>query len=138
MGIEGIFHANICVSDMERSLKFYRDILGFQVLHDFVIENEALNRALGVEKARVREGPDTPGGRRKGHAPGPGPVAFARPGRPPLPPAQQPGDLPHRPKGQGYRGRLPGYPGPRGGVHDPTPIGQDRGGPRGNEVLLFL
>ena len=54
MGIEGIFHANICVSDMERSLKFYRDILGFQVLHDFVIENEALNRALGVEKAQVR------------------------------------------------------------------------------------
>ena len=45
-------HIGICVSDMERSLRFYRDLLGFRFEHELRVEGEpsdTLLRLRGVE-----------------------------------------------------------------------------------------
>jgi lactoylglutathione lyase len=46
-----VSHVGICVSDMERSLRFYRDGLGFEPTHDYRIgpEFSALMEVEGVE-----------------------------------------------------------------------------------------
>ena len=45
-----IFHVNVCVSDMTRSLEFYRDKLGMTVVEGpFVAEGPELARAFGME-----------------------------------------------------------------------------------------
>ncbi|MBM3792003.1 MAG: hypothetical protein FJW35_16860, partial [Acidobacteria bacterium] len=46
--------ATIVVSDLERSLAFYRDILSLRVFYDQVIDAEATGRLLGVPGAKVR------------------------------------------------------------------------------------
>lgn len=44
MGLQGrVTHVGLCVSDMERSIRFYRDTLGFRAAEDFPdvhVENE--------------------------------------------------------------------------------------------------
>jgi len=45
-------HIGICVSDLERSLRFYRDALGFRVEHELHVEGEpsdTLLRLRGVD-----------------------------------------------------------------------------------------
>ena len=51
----GVFlsHINLCVTDMDRSLEFYKT-LGFRVLDDFVMEEPLVGSALGIELRRFR------------------------------------------------------------------------------------
>jgi len=46
-------HAAVCVSDMARSIAFYRDALGFGQVFDRVFD-EGMARILGVPEAEVR------------------------------------------------------------------------------------
>ncbi len=39
-------HIGICVADMERSLRFYRDLLGFRFEHDLHVEGEPTDTLL--------------------------------------------------------------------------------------------
>lgn len=53
--IRGFFHGGIAVSDMERSLAFYRDVLGLEVHFDVVLDAVDYVRALlGVEMRDCR------------------------------------------------------------------------------------
>lgn len=44
-----IRRATITTRDMESSLRFYRDILGFEIWYDQVVSDPAITRLLGVE-----------------------------------------------------------------------------------------
>jgi catechol 2,3-dioxygenase-like lactoylglutathione lyase family enzyme len=44
--LQRLTHIGICVSDMERSLRFYRDLLGFQFEHDLHVEGEPSDTLL--------------------------------------------------------------------------------------------
>ncbi|MDO3333895.1 VOC family protein [Mycobacteroides abscessus] len=48
-----LHHAGVCVADMDRSLRFYRDCLGLSVLADAVLKAD-LQDLLGVRTERVR------------------------------------------------------------------------------------
>jgi catechol 2,3-dioxygenase-like lactoylglutathione lyase family enzyme len=54
--IQGIHHTCISVSDLERSIAFYRDLLGLELLMTEESERSGDDRskALGVAKAKVR------------------------------------------------------------------------------------
>ncbi len=54
--MQAIFHTGITVSDLDRSIPFYRDVLGLQMSlgPTEVFEGEALSRGLGVPDARLR------------------------------------------------------------------------------------
>jgi lactoylglutathione lyase len=53
--VTGFFHGGICVSDMERSLRFYRDVLGLEVHFDVVLDAVDYVRAvLGAEMRDCR------------------------------------------------------------------------------------
>ena len=54
LGLLDYSHATIRVSDVERSLAFYRDGLGLRVLFDLALEGEGLEGATGVKGARGR------------------------------------------------------------------------------------
>ena len=43
--LQRLFHVNICVSDMERSIKFYQD-LGFTKINDFTLDDPSVGDAL--------------------------------------------------------------------------------------------
>jgi catechol 2,3-dioxygenase-like lactoylglutathione lyase family enzyme len=50
----GIHHVSRSVSDMERSLGFYRDLLGFEVVLDTEMSGDMLDREVGLEGAHLR------------------------------------------------------------------------------------
>jgi catechol 2,3-dioxygenase-like lactoylglutathione lyase family enzyme len=50
----GMHHASRSVGDMDRSLGFYRDLLGFEVVLDTEMEGEMLEREVGLEGAHLR------------------------------------------------------------------------------------
>jgi len=52
--ILGIRHTGLVVSRMDRSLRFYRDILGLTVLVDYTQEGPYISRLTGVRHAKVR------------------------------------------------------------------------------------
>ncbi len=52
--LERLFHVNICVRDMERSIQFYQD-LGFKKVNDFTMDDPSVGDALGL-KARTLRG----------------------------------------------------------------------------------
>ena len=52
--IEGLHHTSRTVADMERSLGFYRDLLGLEVVLDERLEGEPLERVVGLAGARLR------------------------------------------------------------------------------------
>ena len=54
--MEGVFHTGVTVSDLERSIVFYRDVLGLtlQVPPTDVFGGEGVSRALGVPGAALR------------------------------------------------------------------------------------
>lgn len=54
VGITGVHHTSRSVGDMDRSLEFYRDLLGLEVLLDTEMSGEMLEREVALEGARLR------------------------------------------------------------------------------------
>ena len=55
MPIQAIHHHKIFVSDMDQSIAFYRDLLGFELLQDVVRENlPAYDQIMGLKDIRIR------------------------------------------------------------------------------------
>ena len=52
----GIDHAGITVSDLDRSIAFYRDVLGLEVLVVFERSSADIGRVVGYPDARLRIG----------------------------------------------------------------------------------
>ena len=52
--VTGIHHTSRSVADMDRSLGFYRDLLGMEVLLDTEMEGEMLEREVALPGARLR------------------------------------------------------------------------------------
>ena len=52
--IRSLGHAGLGVSDMERSLRFYRDLLGMEVIMDLDISDDRIARVIGIEGATCR------------------------------------------------------------------------------------
>ena len=50
----GIFHAGITVSNMDRALEFYRDLLGLDVLYDREATSPYLARLLNIQVPDIR------------------------------------------------------------------------------------
>ena len=51
--VEWINHTGLVVSDMERSLAFYRDVLGLVEERSDVLEGEMISQLTGFENARI-------------------------------------------------------------------------------------
>ena len=51
--LQRLFHVNICVRDMERSVRFYQD-LGFTKVNDFMLDDPSVGDALGVKAKKLR------------------------------------------------------------------------------------
>jgi len=54
MSILRLTHIGICVSDMERSLHFYRNLLGFKYLSRLDVEGEPANSLLELRDVKLR------------------------------------------------------------------------------------
>ena len=54
MSVTGFFHAGVTVSDMDRSLRFYRDVLGLEVISDGTTGGDHARRIWGFEPGKVR------------------------------------------------------------------------------------
>jgi catechol 2,3-dioxygenase-like lactoylglutathione lyase family enzyme len=54
MSVVGVHHTSRSVGDMDRSLAFYRDLLGLEVLLDTEMSGEMLEREVALEGARLR------------------------------------------------------------------------------------
>ena len=44
--LQRLFHVNVCVRDMERSIRFYQD-LGFNKVNDFTLDDPSVGTRLG-------------------------------------------------------------------------------------------
>jgi catechol 2,3-dioxygenase-like lactoylglutathione lyase family enzyme len=51
--LQRLFHVNICVRDMERSIRFYQ-ALGFTKVNDFVLDDPSVGDALRVKARKLR------------------------------------------------------------------------------------
>jgi len=51
--LQRLFHVNICVRNMERSIRFYQG-LGFTKVNDFTIDDPTVGDALGVKAKKLR------------------------------------------------------------------------------------
>ena len=51
--LQRLFHVNICVTDMERSIRFYQD-LGFTKVNDFTLDDSTVGDALGLKAKKLR------------------------------------------------------------------------------------
>jgi glyoxylase I family protein len=51
--VRKVSHVGICVSDVERSIAFYRDALGFEQVHDLRVEGEPSDTLLGLRGVRL-------------------------------------------------------------------------------------
>ena len=54
MPIQRLTHVGICVSDLERSLAFYRDLLGFAPEHELEVEGEPTDTLLRLRGTRLK------------------------------------------------------------------------------------
>ena len=54
MSVVGVHHTSRSVADRDRSLAFYRDLLGLEVLLDTEMAGEMLEREVALEGARLR------------------------------------------------------------------------------------
>lgn len=52
--VVGLHHTSRSVGDMDRSLRFYRDLLGMELLLDTEMAGEMLEREVALEGARLR------------------------------------------------------------------------------------
>ena len=51
--LQRLFHVNVCVTDMERSIRFYQE-LGFNKVNDFTMEDPRVGDALGLKAKKLR------------------------------------------------------------------------------------
>jgi catechol 2,3-dioxygenase-like lactoylglutathione lyase family enzyme len=51
--LQKLFHVNICVRDMERSIRFYQGI-GFNKVSDFTLDDPSVGDALGLKAKKLR------------------------------------------------------------------------------------
>lgn len=51
--VDGVSHVSIYVSDMERSLAFYREVFGFETIFESLVDGPALETITGVEGASL-------------------------------------------------------------------------------------
>lgn len=51
--VRKLSHVGICVSDVERSIAFYRDALGFEQVHDLRVEGEPSDSLLQLRGVRL-------------------------------------------------------------------------------------
>ena len=54
MRMKNIRHTGIVVTDMERSLRFYRDLLGLEPVIDFTEESEYMDTLCALKEVRLR------------------------------------------------------------------------------------
>jgi len=47
-------HVAVSVSEMDRSLRFYRDLLGFEVISDFTSEGNSVDNMVALKGVKVR------------------------------------------------------------------------------------
>jgi len=53
MAVQRLTHLGICVSDLERSLRFYRDVLGCREVGRLSMEGAAAEAVLGLEGVKL-------------------------------------------------------------------------------------
>ena len=53
MALQRLSHIGICVSNLEKSLHFYRDVLGFQTVSELDVAGETIDRLLGLENVEL-------------------------------------------------------------------------------------
>jgi catechol 2,3-dioxygenase-like lactoylglutathione lyase family enzyme len=51
--LQRLFHVNVCVRDMERSIRFYQS-LGFTKVNDFTLDDPSVGDALGIKAKKLR------------------------------------------------------------------------------------
>lgn len=51
--VRRVSHVGVCVSDVERSIAFYRDGLGFQPVHELRVEGEPSDTLLALRDVRL-------------------------------------------------------------------------------------
>jgi glyoxylase I family protein len=51
--VRAVTHVGVCVSDVERSVRFYRDALGFEIERDLRVEGEPSDTLLGLSGVRL-------------------------------------------------------------------------------------
>jgi len=54
MSVTGFFHAGVTVSDMEQSLRFYRDVLGLEISYDGETGGDHARRIWAIDPGTVR------------------------------------------------------------------------------------
>jgi catechol 2,3-dioxygenase-like lactoylglutathione lyase family enzyme len=54
MAVQRLTHLGICVSDLERSLRFYRDVLGCEEVGRLEVEGAMADAVNGVEGSKLR------------------------------------------------------------------------------------
>lgn len=54
MSVTGFFHAGVTVSNMEQSLRFYRDLLGLEIISDGETGGEHAKRIWAIDPGTVR------------------------------------------------------------------------------------
>jgi len=52
--ILGIFHTTITVRDMDESLKFYRDIMGMEILRDVILSGPGMDKVVQEKDVKMR------------------------------------------------------------------------------------
>jgi catechol 2,3-dioxygenase-like lactoylglutathione lyase family enzyme len=52
--LKSVFHTSITVSNLERSMAFYREILGLELLYTRESSGEGLSKGVGVENAHLK------------------------------------------------------------------------------------
>jgi len=53
-GLHGVWHFSFTVADLDRSVAFYRDLLGFELVHTQEQDNEYTRRLVGLPDAVLR------------------------------------------------------------------------------------
>jgi glyoxylase I family protein len=54
MTAQALHHAATTVTDMEASLRFYRDVMGFKVVDDDVLEGPDISKMVGLPDVKLR------------------------------------------------------------------------------------
>jgi catechol 2,3-dioxygenase-like lactoylglutathione lyase family enzyme len=52
--LQRLTHVGVCVSDLDRALAFYRDLLGFAVEHELAVEGEPTDTLLRLRDVKLR------------------------------------------------------------------------------------
>ena len=47
-------HTGIIVNDMKKSVYFYKNILGFKQLQDYIDDSDYINNVLGIKNGQIR------------------------------------------------------------------------------------